>query len=126
MLSIRRFPLLLLLIFILLEAPIEALCRHEPRLDHTAIVASNIIMALLSLAAWAMLKKNVTGRPQIFVRGVYAATMLRLFVCIIGIMSYATINKDHLYKPTLFVIFGIYFVYTVAETLVFSRTAKKA
>ncbi len=126
MFTIQKLPLLVLILFLLLEPPIEALCRHEPRLDHIAITAANIIMALLSLAAWAMLRKNVGERPQAFVRGVYGATMLRLFVCLIGITTYALMNRGHLYKPTLFVIFGIYIVYTAVETAVFSRTAKRA
>jgi hypothetical protein len=99
--------------------------RGEPKFDLTALLAANGLMLVLSLAAWAMLRRHVGERPQVFVRGVYSATMLRLFVCLAGILAYALIKRPDVHKPTLFVMFGIYAVYTIVETMAFSRQARK-
>ena len=120
----RRLPLVFILIFLVVAAVINLILGRQPGFDLPALYAADVLMLLLSLAAWAMLKTNVDSRPQAFVRGVYGATMLRLFVCLVGILSYALLKKP-VHKPTLFVMFGIYAVYTVVETMAFSRHARR-
>jgi hypothetical protein len=120
-----KLPLILVILCVAIAGGAHLLRQSDPAYDFTALIAADIIMLLLSLAAWAMLRKSVAERPQAFVRGVYGATMLRLFVCLIGIITYALMNRAHLHKPTLFVMFGIYMAYTIIETAVFSRVAKK-
>jgi hypothetical protein len=120
-----KLPLIFIILFAAIAGGMYMLHQSQPAYDLTALIVADLLMLLLSLAAWAMLRKNVAERPQAFVRGVYGATMLRLFVCLVGILSYALLNRSTLHKPTLFVMFGIYMAYTVIETIAFSRTAKK-
>lgn len=121
----NRLPLVFILICGIITALLWLLLRDKPEFDFTALLVANGLMLLLSLAAWAMLRRNVGERPQVFVRGVYGATMLRLFVCLIGILSYALIKKPNVHKPTLFIMFGIYAAYTIVETMAFSRQARR-
>jgi hypothetical protein len=121
----NRLPIALIIVCALLTAVLLILFRQRPEYDLTALLTANGIMFILSLAAWAILKRNVGERPQAFVRGVYGATMLRLFVCLVGIISYAMIKRPAVHKPTLFIMFGIYAVYTVIETMTFSQQARK-
>ena len=123
---IAKLPLILMILCAAVAGAARLLWQSDPAYDFNALVAADVIMLLLSLAAWALLRKSVAERPQAFVRGVYGATMLRLFVCMIGILTYALMNRAHLHKPTLFVMFGIYMAYAIIETAVFSRIAKKA
>lgn len=110
-------------------AGVLALCflvpQLLPRLDRTALIVGDIVMALLTLFAFFMVSKSVSERPQAFVRGVYSATLLKLMVCMVGIVAYAVINKATLYKPTIFALFGIYIIYTIVETAVLSRSARR-
>ena len=121
----NSLPLILVALCGIIIAGLKMFWRGHPEYDLRALIAADVIMCLLSLAAWAMLRKNVSARPQAFVRGVYAATMLRLFACMAGILTYAVINRGHLHKPTLFLMFGIYLLYTIIETIYSSRNAKK-
>jgi hypothetical protein len=121
----NRLPITLVLVCAALTGLLILLFRQRPEYDLTALLSANGIMFILSLAAWVILRRNVGERPQAFVRGVYGATMLRLFVCLVGIMSYALIRKPNVHKPTLFIMFGIYAVYTVIETMTFSQQARK-
>ena len=120
-----RLPIIFILVCAAISALLFAVVREHPQFDLTGLLIANGLMLVLSLAGWVMLRRNVGERPQVFVRGVYGATMLRLFVCLVGILSYAMIKKPNVHKPTLFVMFGIYAVYTIIETVAFSRQARK-
>lgn len=97
-----------------------------PEYDFEAMMTANVIMAALSLITWLMVKAKLNGRPQSFVGGVFSSTFLKLFVCIVGILGYAMVNKPNVHKPTLFVMFGIYIVYSAAETIMLQKLARQA
>lgn len=119
-----RLPILFVLIAAALTALLLMLSRSYPEYDLTALLSANGIMLILSLIAWVIQKRHVAERPQAFVRGVYGATMLRLFVCLVGIVTYATIKRP-VHKPTIFLMMGIYAVYTIIETVAVSSQARK-
>ncbi len=121
----NRLPAVIGIICALLTSAIFMLWHFYPAFDLTALLIANIIMCLLSFGAYAMLWRNVGERAHAFARGVQGATMLRLFVCAGGILAYALIKRPDVHRPTLFVMFGIYIIYTVVETLAFSRQARK-
>jgi Ca2+/Na+ antiporter len=58
------------------------------------------------------------------VRGVYSASFLKLMVCMVSLLVYVMLNRATIHKPTVFVLFGIYAVYTIAETILLSRIVK--
>jgi hypothetical protein len=96
-----------------------------PEYDFEAMMASNVIMAVLALITWLMVRARLSGRPQAFVGGVFSSTFLKLFVCIVGVLGYAMVNKPNVHKPTLFVMFGIYIVYSAAETIMLQKMARQ-
>lgn len=120
-----KLPFLLTVILLVIAGICYGLTVMEPRFDLTTLLCADLVMFLLSVIAWALLRKSISERPQAFVRGVYGASLLRLFVCLIAVLIYAMVNRDHLYKPTLFVLFGIYLVYSLTESFIFSQVAKK-
>lgn len=120
-----KLPLFLIGLCAAIAAGAYMIWQSCPAYDFTAMIGADLLMLLLSLAAWALLRRSVAERPQTFIRGIYGATLLRLFVCLTGILTYALMNRTHLHKPTLFVMFGIYILYTSIETVIFSRTARK-
>ena len=81
-------------------------------------------MAFLSSASFYMVTKQIKSRPEAFVRGVYSGTFLKLLVCMAAILIYVMANRPNIHKPTLFVLFGIYIVYTVIETTTLSKMAR--
>jgi hypothetical protein len=92
-------------------------------------MTGNVLMAALSVAAFFIVKKNVTDRPQAFVRGVYSASFLKLMICMISLLTYVMLNRAHRsepgFKPSLFILFGIYVVYTFTETILLSKMARE-
>lgn len=93
--------------------------------DKIALWVANGIMLALSLGALFLMQPKLGERPQAFVRGVFSATMLRMFVCLGAIMIYSLAKKPNLHRGTLFAMFGIYAIYTIIETSAMSRKVRK-
>lgn len=94
--------------------------------DIPALVGADLLLAVLSLLSVMMMQRKMKeGRPQAFVNGVYSATLMRLMICLAGIFIYAYSTREHLHKPTIFLMMGFYLVYSFTETLLLSRKAKQ-
>jgi hypothetical protein len=120
----QRFLLITIVLFVLLTAVFFFLRQQAPEYDSTALLTGNALMAVLSIVSFTLISRQLGKAPQAFVRGVYSSTFLKLFVCMIGVMVYAIANKPNVHKPTIFVLLGIYAVYTITETLMVSKTAR--
>jgi len=121
----RQFIIVILVIFILLSIVFYVMRSYAPAYSYIALETGNMIMAALSLSSFFIVKKQIDNRPQAFVHGVYGASFLKLMVCMISILVYVLLNRSHIHKPSVFVLFGIYAVYTIAETLLLSKLAKE-
>lgn len=120
-----RLPIILVGVSVALAIFFKLFCDAHPAYDLPALLVANFLMCGLSLVGWFLLRRRSNERAQVFVQGVYGATMLRLFVCIIGILAYALINKPNVHRPTLFMMFGIYIIFMAIETIYFSRLTRK-
>ncbi len=96
-----------------------------PAFSTGLLFGANVLMAVLSIGSYLIVKKTLGERPQAFVRGVYGATFLKLLVCLVGILTYVMLNRQNIHKPSLFILFGIYIVYTTVETWMLSKMARK-
>ncbi len=122
----NKFILSIAAVFIVLSIAFYVLNRAIPQFNFGVLMTGNGLMALLSIISCFLVKKQVDQRAQAFVRGVYSGTFLKMFVCIIAIAIYALVYKATLHKPTLFVLFGIYAVYTAIETALLMNMAKRS
>ena len=84
----------------------------------------DILMAVLSLISFFLVTRELKNKPQAFVRGVYSGTFLKLLVCMASVLLYVQLNKPDIHKPTLFILFGIYAVYSIVETALLSKLAR--
>jgi hypothetical protein len=114
-----------IVIFIILSILFYLLKTYAPAYRFNVLMGGNLIMLLLSVISFFIVKKSISERPEAFVRGVYGATFLKLMVCMASILIYALVNKHDIHKPTLFILFGIYAVYTGVETWLLSRQARE-
>jgi succinate dehydrogenase hydrophobic anchor subunit len=120
----QRFLVTTIVLFVLLTAVFFLLHQQAPEYDFKALMAGNIIMAILSIVSFSLITKQLNKTPQAFVRGVFSSTFLKLFVCMIGVLTYAMVNKPNTHKASIFILLGIYAVYTVTETLMVSKIAR--
>lgn len=120
----KKYITTIITLFVLLTVVFYALCKSLPDYKMPVLMGGNIVMAILSLLSFFLVSKQLHERPQAFIRGVYAGTFLKLFVCMIAIFVYVIANRPNIHKPSIFVLFGIYAIYTVAETSVLQKMAK--
>lgn len=121
----KIFVLSSLTIFILLTILFFVLRKMDPSYRFNILETGNVIMALLSLAAYLLVDRKIEGSPHAFIRGVYSASFLKLMVCMIAILVYVLLFRSTIHKPTVFVLFGIYAVYTITETWLLTRIARE-
>lgn len=114
-----------IVILLVLDVTFRILGRRAPEYHTTALEIANFIMAGITLAVFALVNRQIDNRPNAFVRGVYSGSLLRLMVCMVGILAYVLMNKSKIHKPSVFIMFGIYAVYSATETVLLSRTAKR-
>jgi len=120
----NSFVLATLAIFVILSVAIYFLKTDIPAFDLVGLEVGNGLLAALCLGSYLMVKKQMNDRPQAFVRGVYSATFLKLMVCMVAILVYILVNRANLYKANIFVLFGIYFIYTVMETRILFKMVR--
>jgi hypothetical protein len=121
----NSFVIVTLLVFASLNMVFYALNKYVPEFQFAALEIGNIIMACLCLLSFFIVRKQMEGRPEAFVRGVYSASFLKLMVCMVSILVYVLLNRSHIHKPSVFMLFGIYIIYTIMETWLLSKIVRE-
>lgn len=121
----RQFLIMMVTTFLLLSGVFYSLSVYAPQYRFRALEAGNSIMAVLSITTFLMVKRQSETNSQAFIRGVYSASFLKLMVCMISILGYVLLNRANIHKPTVFVLFGIYGLYTAMETILLSKAVKE-
>jgi hypothetical protein len=96
----------------------------QPQFSFPVLMGGNAILFLLSIITFSIVSRTFNSRPQAFVQGVSSGSLIKLFVCAGGILIYALVNKPHVNKPQIFVLMGMYAVYSIVENILLSRMAK--
>jgi len=120
----RQFLVATVIIFLVLDVVFRFVEKQDPQFHVSALQVSNIIMAALSMAAYALVNKKTGNSPHAFVRGVYSASLLKLMVCMVAVLAYVLLNKGNIHKASVFMMFGVYAVYSITETILLSKAAK--
>ncbi len=118
------FVLIIAGIFLVLTGIFYTLQVTVPAYRFSVLMGGNIIMALVVLLSYGVVRKQIAERPQAFVRGVYGANLLKLMICLVSFLIYALLDRKNIHIPSLFILFGIYAVYTAAETWYLTKLAK--
>lgn len=121
----KVFIILTIAAFIILSAIFSALRIYAPEYNYTVLMTGNAILAFLSFISFMLVTKQINDKPDAFVKGVYSSTFLKMMISMFAILIYAFINREHLHKPTIFSLMGIYAVYSSIETWILSKIARE-
>lgn len=89
------------------------------------LMAGNLIMAVISLVSYFLSRQGLaSANHNAFIRAVYGSTLIKLFLCVIGVVTYVLIYKPDVSKLTIFMLLFLYLVYTVFETLSLFRLTR--
>ncbi|MEO6455658.1 MAG: hypothetical protein ABIN97_16375 [Ginsengibacter sp.] len=93
--------------------------------DREFLIIANLFFFILSLAALILQRRGLQSEnPNAFVRGVYGSILLKLFVVIIAVTTYAFIKTKSINKPAIFFSMGLYIIYTSIEVATLMKLAK--
>lgn len=94
--------------------------------DREFLIIANLLLFLLSIAALYLQRNAIqSNNPNVFVRRVYMAMLLKLFVCMIAFLLYAFMKTSKINKPALFTSMAIYILYTSFEVAGLMKAARK-
>ncbi len=91
-------------------------------IDNDVLIISNSLFLILSLVTFFIQQKALqNSNPNVFIRSVMAAMMIKMFVCIIAIFIYWLAMKDKFSKGTVFVSMIVYLIYLAAEVRIVTK-----
>lgn len=111
-------------IFVVLSIALFILYKSVPAFSYPVLEIGNAIMLVLSLSSFALITKQAGKNGSAFVRGVSGSSLLKLMVCMIAVVIYVAGSRGNIYKPGIFVLMGIYAIYSATETVLLSRMAR--
>jgi hypothetical protein len=120
------FPIII--VFIILNGLILSLRTFlENRgFDQEFLIWANIFLFVLSMGGFLLQRRGLRApNPQVFVRGVYASMIFKLFLVMIVVLVYVFLSRQNINKPGLFTAMGLYIVYTAVEVSALKKVVKQ-
>jgi FtsH-binding integral membrane protein len=94
--------------------------------DREFLIWANLFLFFISIGGFLLQRKGLQSpNPQVFVRGMYASMMFKMFICMIVVLIYVFLFRSKINKPGLFTAMGLYIVYTVVEVTALMKVARK-
>ncbi len=94
--------------------------------DRGFLIIANLLLFSLCIAGLFLQRKGIqSDNTHGFIRSIYSAMLLKIFVCLAAVMIYIFSNTSTINKPALFASMGIYFVYTSIEVAALMTALRK-
>lgn len=98
----------------------------EKGVHQHVLLIGNLALAAITGLSYSMNRKGIqSANNNAFVRRVYASTLSKMMLCLVGITVYVVLNRSHTSKETIFILMFLYVVYTVIETLSLQQLTKR-
>ncbi|MBC8033227.1 MAG: hypothetical protein H7Y03_03720 [Chitinophagaceae bacterium] len=125
--SFKAFlPVLLVFIFVSSFAVVLNRQLASWQVDQPLLLYGNLLLFGVTLSSWFFHRSAITaGNTQAFLRNVYSAMLLKLFVCIIAFFIYVSLHGSNVNKPALFAVMFLYLLYTFTELVILIKYSKK-
>ncbi len=111
-------------VFLILTVILYLVHEQIPAYNFQVLEIGNVAMFLLAVGTFMMVSRQADKPAAAFIRGVMGASFVKLMACMVAMLIYIVMNRDHIHKPSIFVLLGIYAVYTTVETLLLSKLAR--
>ena len=121
----HKFYILLVIITAVLVGIEYFMSSKDGLFTRSVVQIGTLILAIIAFLSFYFTEKSITHEnPNKFVRGVMLATIIKLFLCIIGVgILLVTLRKD-LHKPDLFLLMFVYMIYLTVEAVIMSSLSR--
>lgn len=94
--------------------------------DSDILILGNLFLFAITFVSFLIAQKGLQQKnPHAFVRSVYVSIIIKLFACIIAAFAYIATYRKAINKPALFILMGLYLVYTFIEVAQLTRLLKQ-
>jgi hypothetical protein len=99
---------------------------RDAHFDLVPLIVGNLLLAGISVLSFLMIKKGIKKSGHAFLRAKYSAMLLKFFICLGTLLGYIfLVGRENIYKPAVFLLLGMYVVYSALEAIPLSKMAKK-
>jgi hypothetical protein len=121
----HKFYIILVVITSILLGVEYLMSSKEGLFTGSVVQIGTLILAVIAFLSFYFTEKSISHEnPNKFVRGVMLATLIKLFLCIIGVgVLLVTLRKD-LHKPDLFLLMFVYMIFSSVEAVIMSRLSR--
>jgi hypothetical protein len=96
------------------------------RVDHIVLMGGNCLFFLVSLIVFRMQYNAMhNSNPNVFIRNVMGGTLIKLFVCLIAVVTYYFLSGSMFNKPAVYLSMIIYIIYLVVEVRTIMKLNKQ-
>lgn len=120
----QRYIIVMTVLFVIISATLFVTWKIMPAYSFAVLESGALLVYILSILSFMVVLRQLKKSPMAFTQGVTGASFLRLMVYMVAMLIYIVLNRTTLHKPSIFVFFGIYAVFTTAETILLSKMAK--
>ena len=121
----HKFYIILVVITSILLGVEYLMSSKEGLFTRSVVQIGTLILAVIAFLSFYFTEKSISHEnPNKFVRGVMLATLIKLFLCIIGVgVLLVTLRKD-LHKPDLCLLIFVYMIFSSVEAVIMSRLSR--
>ena len=120
------FPLLFLFIFLnaFFLTGHNFLAKHG--IDSDVLIVANSLIFLTNFIAFLLQRKALQNtNPNVFVRSMMGAMMIKMFVVLGAFIAYVLIMGKAINKPAIYISVFLYFVYMAVEVAIIMKLNKQ-
>ena len=121
----HKFYIILVVITSILLGVEYLMSSKEGLFTRSVVQIGKLILDVIAFLSFYFTEKSISHEnPNKFVRGVMLATLIKLFLCIIGVgVLLVTLRKD-LHKPDLFLLMFVYMIFSSVEAVIMSKLSR--
>jgi peptidoglycan/LPS O-acetylase OafA/YrhL len=95
-------------------------------IDRYALMVANLMFFVISIVTFFMQLNALKNKnPNVFVRSLIGGVMIKMFACIIALLTYYFTSGDAFNKPAVYGGMLIYLIYLVIEVVVMMKLNKR-
>ena len=115
---VNKWPLPVIIVFCIVTALLIAgkAWLIKWGVNFTVVVVGNIILFAVSVASLLLYQRAMAHASTMgFLRNTYSGLLLKLFVCLVAVLIYAMVAREHVNKEGIFACVFLYFLYALLE-----------
>lgn len=121
----NKFYLVLVITTIILLGIEFFLSSENGMFTRNIVLIGTLILVFIAFLSFYFTEKSISHEnPNKFVRGVMLATIIKLFLCIIGVGILLVTLRKQLHKPDLFLLMFVYMIYSTIEAGIMSKLSR--